>query len=50
MQEIASTFREAGMPDGFHEAAAEIYQRMADFKGAEESPVLNEVLQALISK
>lgn len=50
MKEIASTFREASMPDGFHEAAAEIYQRMADFKDAEQSPVLNEVLQALISK
>lgn len=50
MKEIASTFREAGIPDGFHEAAAEIYQRMVDFKDAEHSPGLNEVLQALIGK
>lgn len=50
MKEIASTFREVGMPDGFHEAAAEIYHRMGDFKGAEDTPGLNEVLQALIGK
>ena len=50
MHEIASTFQEAGLPRGFHEAAAEIYHRMAGFKGAEHPPVLNEVLQALMSK
>jgi 3-hydroxyisobutyrate dehydrogenase-like beta-hydroxyacid dehydrogenase len=50
MKEIASTFHEADIPDGFHEAAAEIYQRMVDFKDAEHSPGLNEVLQALIGK
>lgn len=50
MHEIASTFQEAGMPDGFHEAAAEIYHRMADFKDAEQPPGLDEVLQALIGK
>jgi len=50
MKEITSTFREAGMPDGFHEAAAEIYHRMADFKDAEHPPGLNEVLKALIAK
>jgi len=50
MHEIASTFQEAGLPVGFHEAAAEIYRRMANFKGAEQHPVLNEVLQALTGK
>jgi len=50
MKEIASTFHEADIPDGFHQAAAEIYQRMVDFKDAERPPGLNEVLQALISK
>jgi 3-hydroxyisobutyrate dehydrogenase-like beta-hydroxyacid dehydrogenase len=50
MREIASTFHDAGLPDGFHEAAGEIYRRMAGFKDAELPPVLNEVLQALISK
>lgn len=32
MQEIAATFRQADMPDGFHLAAAAIYQRLAGLK------------------
>jgi 3-hydroxyisobutyrate dehydrogenase-like beta-hydroxyacid dehydrogenase len=48
MREIASTFREAGLPDGFHEAAAEVYRRMAGFKDAPEMPKLEEVLKALL--
>src|SRR5215216_1323967 len=47
MKEIASTFREAGLPDGFHLAAAEIYQRMANFKEAKDTPPLPDVLNAL---
>ncbi|HJR81798.1 MAG TPA: DUF1932 domain-containing protein, partial [Anaerolineales bacterium] len=50
MHEIASTFREAGLPDGFHEAAAEIYQRMADFKDTPETPQLDEVLKVLLAR
>ena len=48
MNEIASTFREAGLPDGFHLAAADIYHRMADFKDVRESPSLDEIIQTLI--
>ncbi|MDE2749750.1 MAG: DUF1932 domain-containing protein [Chloroflexota bacterium] len=47
MQEIAATFEAAGMPPGFFEAAHEIYQRMARFKDAEETPELDDVLAAL---
>lgn len=47
MKEIASTFREAILPDGFHLAAAEIYHRMANFKDANESPTLEVVLKTL---
>jgi 3-hydroxyisobutyrate dehydrogenase-like beta-hydroxyacid dehydrogenase len=50
MQEIAATFAEAGMPEGFHAAAADIYQRLADFKGREQTPALAEVLAALTAK
>ena len=50
MKEIAATFHEAGLPDGFHQAAAEIYHQMVDFKDAERPPGLHEVLQALIGK
>jgi len=49
MEEIASTFREAGLPDGFHLAAAEVYHRMADFKDSADAPTLNDVLNALLA-
>ena len=48
MKEIAGTFREANMPGEFHEAAAEIYHRLAKFKGATDTPSLNEVIQSLL--
>lgn len=48
MHEIASTFQEAGLPDGFHDAAAEIYQHMAGFKDSPEMPKLEKVLMALL--
>lgn len=48
MHEIAATFAAAGLPDGFHLAAAEVYARLADFK-VQESPVeLAQVLKALL--
>ena len=47
MDEIASTFEEAGLPDGFHQAAGEIYRRTAHFKDAPELPELEEVLGSL---
>ncbi|MCC6299278.1 MAG: NAD(P)-dependent oxidoreductase [Anaerolineales bacterium] len=49
LREIASTFRDAGLPDGFHEAGAEIYHRMAGFKDSAETPPLNEVLDVLLA-
>ena len=48
MEEIALTFREAGLPDGFHLAAADVYHRMARFKDSSEVPPLNDVLNALL--
>lgn len=48
MHEIASTFEEAGLPNGFHEAAAEVYHRMAGFKDSPETPKLDEVLETLL--
>jgi 3-hydroxyisobutyrate dehydrogenase-like beta-hydroxyacid dehydrogenase len=50
MEEIASTFREAGLPDSFHLAAADIYRRMAGFKDAAETPSFDSVLQALLGE
>ena len=47
MDEIAATFRDAGLPGGFHAAAADIYGRLAEFKDAPATPPLEEVLAAL---
>ncbi len=48
MEEIAATFAAAGLPDGFHNAAATVYQQLAQFKGAPELPDLTAILAALI--
>jgi 3-hydroxyisobutyrate dehydrogenase-like beta-hydroxyacid dehydrogenase len=48
MEEIAATLGDAGMPDGFHQAAGDVYRRMADFKGTPETPSLEAVLAALL--
>ncbi|HUS84933.1 MAG TPA: DUF1932 domain-containing protein [Anaerolineales bacterium] len=48
MDEIAATFAGAGVPAGFHEAAGEIYRRLAHFKAEPEQPSLAEVLEALV--
>jgi 3-hydroxyisobutyrate dehydrogenase-like beta-hydroxyacid dehydrogenase len=49
MEEISATFEGAGMPGGFHAAAADVYRRIAHFKGAPQEPSLEEVLAALLS-
>ena len=46
MGEIAATFGNAGLPEGFHRAAAEIFSCMTELKDA-DSPDLEEVLRAL---
>jgi 3-hydroxyisobutyrate dehydrogenase-like beta-hydroxyacid dehydrogenase len=48
MEEIAATFRAAGVPDGFHTAAARVYRRLAHLKDAPATPALEEVLVALL--
>jgi len=47
MEEIATTFRDAGLPGDFHAAAAIVYRRLAHFKQANTVPELDDVLQAL---
>jgi 3-hydroxyisobutyrate dehydrogenase-like beta-hydroxyacid dehydrogenase len=48
MEEISATFAGAGLPGGFHAAAADLYRRIAHFKDAPETPSLEEVLDALV--
>ncbi len=43
MDEIAATFQSAGLPAGFHQAAAEIFRRLEEFKG-QEKPNVKDVL------
>ena len=45
MREIAATLESAGLPPGFHHAAAEVYTRLARFQGG--SPELEQVLDSL---
>jgi 3-hydroxyisobutyrate dehydrogenase-like beta-hydroxyacid dehydrogenase len=47
MEEIATTFRDAGLPGDFHAAAAIVYRRLAHFKNAGTLPELDDVLEAL---
>jgi 3-hydroxyisobutyrate dehydrogenase-like beta-hydroxyacid dehydrogenase len=46
MEEIAATLRLAGLPDGFHAGAAEVYRRLAGFKD-QPTPDLEAVIEAL---
>jgi 3-hydroxyisobutyrate dehydrogenase-like beta-hydroxyacid dehydrogenase len=48
MEEIASTFREAGLPGEFHAAAKIIYRQIAEFKDVPSLPSLEDVLEALV--
>jgi 3-hydroxyisobutyrate dehydrogenase-like beta-hydroxyacid dehydrogenase len=46
MDEIASTFEHASMPRGFHDAAGDIYRRLAQFKD-QEPPSTDTLIDAL---
>jgi 3-hydroxyisobutyrate dehydrogenase-like beta-hydroxyacid dehydrogenase len=48
MEEIAQTFGSAGMPEGFHTAAAEIYRRLAGFKDPSGDLEIDDVIAALL--
>jgi 3-hydroxyisobutyrate dehydrogenase-like beta-hydroxyacid dehydrogenase len=47
MEEIAATFAGAGLPSGFHEACATLYDRLGSYKDAPETPPMGEVAEAL---
>jgi hypothetical protein len=48
MEEIAAAFEATALPGGFHQAAAEIYRRMADLKDADPPPDLLDALDRLM--
>jgi 3-hydroxyisobutyrate dehydrogenase-like beta-hydroxyacid dehydrogenase len=47
MEEIASTFEAAGLPGGFHEAAGEVYRRLAGWKDTATPPSMADVAKTL---
>jgi len=47
MEEIAATFEAAGLPGGFHQAAAVIYDRLAGYKDASTPPAMADVVAPL---
>ena len=49
MQEIADTFAAAGLPDGFHRAAAEVYRRMTAYKDAATPPSVEEAAARVLA-
>ncbi len=50
MEEIAASFEAAGLPAGFHQAAADLYSRLAPFKDrGDPGPEVKEVLDALLA-
>ncbi len=46
MEEIAASFEAAGLPGGFHLAAADLYRRLEGFRGGTAPPALAEVTAA----
>ena len=47
MEEIAVTFEQAGLPGGFHQAAAEVFRRMAN-REPDEPDRLMQILAAIL--
>lgn len=50
MDEIARTFAEAGLPTGFHDAAGEVYRRLAGYKDTPTPPSVEEAIAALLKR
>jgi 3-hydroxyisobutyrate dehydrogenase-like beta-hydroxyacid dehydrogenase len=50
MEEIAATFAAAGLPSGFHEAAAALYARLDDYRDADPPPPTEEVIARLLGR
>ena len=48
MDEIAASFAAAGLPDGFHRAAGEVYRRLEGFRDRATPPSMAEVTEAML--
>ena len=47
MHQIGHAFGDAGLPEGFHRAAASVYRRLRDYKDTDAAPPMAELLAAL---
>ena len=50
MEEIASSLERAGLPSGFHDAAREIYERLAGYKDTKTPPAVDEAAAKLLER
>lgn len=48
MREIADTFEDANLPDGFHRAAEEVYSRIASMRGETTEATVDDVVTRLL--
>jgi len=48
MEEIATAFKAAGLPDNFHRAAAELYRRLERYKDTDQPPSLEEATAVIL--
>ena len=48
MREIAATFEEASLPGGFHSAAADVYDRLREYKDRAPPPPMAEAIGTLL--
>jgi len=49
MEENAAALDAAGLPEGFHQAAADVYRRLAPYKDAGVPPTLDDVAKTLLA-
>ena len=49
MREIANSFEAAGLPGGFHGAAAEIYDRLESYKNCDPAPDVSEAVATILA-
>ena len=47
MMEIASTFEAANLPSGYHQGAAQVFERLSEFKDRSDVPPFDDIAQAL---
>ena len=50
MDEIAATYEAAGLPTGFAEASADLYNRLASHKDEEDPPTADELIEELLRR